>query len=268
MTNTNRNRYVAESVGTFGIVFAPVALSATSHFAGGASGIVAAALVSGLAVLGMIYALGHISAAHFNPAVTLGFASAGRFPWKYVPTYWTSQLLGGIAAAALVALLFGSGHGVHVPAPGPVMRDIAVEAVLTFLLMLVVIAVATDKRANGAVPGLAIGLIVVVDVLIGGPVTGGSMNPARSLGPALFAGHAARSAYWLYVVGPMLGAVAAARLYEGIRGGERHATGAPTCQEAAATTFNSENSTPNNSESDIESCPNVSVSPNITPFML
>ena len=101
------------------------------------------------------------------------------------------------------------------------------EAVLTFFLMLVIIAVATDRRANGAVPGLAIGLTVVFDVLIGGPVTGGSMNPARSLGPALFAGGAALSHYWVYVVGPVLGAAVAARLYEAIRGGEEHAQGAP-----------------------------------------
>ena len=220
-------RYAAEFVGTFGIVFAPVALSASGHFAGGDGGLMAAAWVSGLAVLAMIYALGHISAAHFNPAVTLGFAVAGRFPWRYVPFYWAAELLGGIGAAALAALLFGGGHGAHVPAPGPLGRAVGVEAVLTFLLMLVIIAVATDRRANGAVPGLAIGLTVVFDVLIGGPITGGSMNPARSLGPALFAGGAALSHYWVYVVGPALGAVIAARLYETMRGGEAHAQDAP-----------------------------------------
>src|SRR5690349_12014162 len=147
-------RYVAEFVGTFGIVFAPVALSATGHFTGGESGLMAAAWVSGLVVLAMIYALGHISAAHFNPAVTLGFAVAGRFPWRYVLPYWIAEFTGGIAAAALAVLLFGTGHGVHIPAPGPLSRAVGVEAVLTFFLMLVIIAVATDKRANGAVPGL------------------------------------------------------------------------------------------------------------------
>ena len=104
-------RYVAEFVGTFAIVFAPVALSATKAFPGSDSGLMAASWVSGLAVLGMIYALGHISAAHFNPAVTLGFALARRFPWRYVFPYALAQLLGGIAAAAVVALLFGSGSG-------------------------------------------------------------------------------------------------------------------------------------------------------------
>ncbi len=227
MNDAMMRRYLAEFIGTFGIVFAPVALSASGHLPGGEGGLMASAWVSGLAVLAMIYALGHISAAHFNPAVTLGFAVAGRFPWRYTLPYGAAQLAGAIAAAGLVALLLGAGHGTHVPAPGPAARAVGVEAVLTFFLMLVIIAVATDKRANGAVPGLAIGLTVVFDVLIGGPVTGGSMNPARSLGPALFAGGAALTHYWIYVAGPALGAVLAARLYEAIRGGAEHAQGAP-----------------------------------------
>lgn len=219
-------RYLAELVGTFGIVFAPVALSGTSALHGGDPSLAAAAWVSGLAVLAMIYALGHISAAHFNPAVTVGFAAAGRFPWRYVAPYVGAQLTGGILAAALVAALFGPGHGTHIPTV-PAGTAVSTEAALTFLLMLVIISVATDKRANGAVPGLAIGLVVVVDVFIGGPATGGSMNPARSLGPDLFAAAAAMPTYWVYVVGPVLGAVAAARLYEALRGGEEHAQGAP-----------------------------------------
>ncbi len=224
--NAMPRRYLAECVGTFGIVFAPVALSASKHFAGGDGSLMAAAWVSGLAVLAMIYALGHISAAHFNPAVTLGFAAAGRFPWRYVPFYVAAHLLGAVAAAGSAALLLGAGHGTHVPAVSwP--RAVATEAALTFLLMLVISAVATDRRANGAVPGLAIGLTVVFDVLIGGPVTGGSMNPARSLGPALFAGGSSLSHVWIYFLGPAIGAVCAARLYEAIRGGEEHAQGAP-----------------------------------------
>jgi MIP family channel proteins len=225
-------RYLAEFIGTFGIVFAPVALSATGELSGGDGGLLAAALVSGLVVLVMIYALGHISAAHFNPAVTLGFAIAGRFPWRYVLPYWMAEFAGGVTAAALSALLFGAGFGAHVPS-GSLLRAAGVEAVLTFFLMLVIISVATDRRVNGAVPGLAIGLTVVFDVLIGGPVTGGSMNPARSLGPNLFAGGATLSQYWVYVVGPVLGAVTAARVYEALRGGEEHAQGAPNDLYAA-----------------------------------
>jgi len=227
MNDAMNRRYIAEFIGTFGIVFAPVALSGAAHFPGAASDLAAAAWVSGLAVLAMIYALGPISAAHFNPAVTLGFAVAGRFPWRYALPYWIAQFAGAIVAAGLAARLFGAGHGVHVPAAGPLSRAVGMETALTFFLMLVIIAVATDRRVNGAVPGLAIGLTVVFDILIGGPVTGGSMNPARSLGPALFAGGAALTHYWIYVVGPLLGAVIAARLYEAIRGGEDHAQGAP-----------------------------------------
>ena len=222
-----RQRYIAEFIGTFGIVFAPVALSATGTLPSSDSSLMAAAWVSGLSVLAMIYALGHISAAHFNPAVTLGFAIARRFPWRYVLPYWVAEFLGGITAAAVVALLFGGGYGAHIPALGLVPAAVGTEAVLTFFLMLVIISVATDKRVAGAVPGLAIGLTVVFDVLIGGPVSGGSMNPARSLGPALFAGGAALANYWIYVIGPILGAVVAARLYEAVRGSEKHAQGAP-----------------------------------------
>lgn len=227
MKNTMLRRYAAECVGTFGIVFAPVALAATGKFPGGESGLMASAWVSGLAVLAMIYALGHISAAHFNPAVTLGFAVAGRFPRQYVLPYWIAQFTGGILAAAAVTLLFGGGHGAHIPASGSLFRAMGTEALLTFLLMLVIISVATDKRVNGAIPGLAIGLTVVFCVLIGGAVTGGSMNPARSFGPALFAGGAACSHLWIYIIGPGIGAVVAARLYEALRGDEQHAQGAP-----------------------------------------
>lgn len=226
MTDRMPQRYLAEGVGTFGIVFAPVALSGAGRLNGADPSLAAAAWVSGLAVLAMIYALGHLSAAHFNPAVTLAFASAGRFPWKYVPQYIGSQLVGGVVAAAAGALLFGPGHGAHVPGVPPPIA-VGVEICLSFLLMLVIISVATDKRVNGAIPGLAIGLIVVVNVWIGGAATGGSMNPARSLGPALFAQGAALSSYWIYVVGPIAGTVLAARLYEAMRGGIEHAQGAP-----------------------------------------
>jgi MIP family channel proteins len=217
-------RYVAEFVGTAVIVFAPVAVSASG--AGGAVGLQTAAWVSGLSVLAMIYALGHISAAHFNPAVSLGFAVAGRFPWRYVLPYWVAQIVGAFTGAGISYLLFGQGAGAHLPAVPP-LRAVGMEAAISFILMLVIISVATDRRANGAIPGLAIGMTVVVGVLVGGPVSGGSMNPARSLGPALIVGGPALTTYWVYVVGPVLGVVMAARLYEAIRGGEEHAQGAP-----------------------------------------
>ena len=223
-----RRRYAAEALGTFVIVFAPVALSATGRLPGGDPGLLAAALVSGLAVLAAIYALGPISAAHFNPAVTVAFAATRRFPWRFVVPYVLSQLSGAILAAGLCALLFGPGAGTHVPAaPSLILRNLGTEASLSFLLMLVIVAVATDRRVSGAVPALAIGLTVVFDVLIGGPVTGGSMNPARSLGPALFAGGPALASLWLYVVGPVAGAVGGALAFEAVRLEPEHAQGAP-----------------------------------------
>lgn len=216
-----RKRYAAELLGTFAIVFSPVAISATG------GNLLAAALVSGLSVMGMIYALGPISAAHFNPAVTLGFALAGRFPWRHVLPYWAAQFIGAILAAAVAALLYGGGFGAHVPASDHFVRNLGTEILISFLLMLVIIGVATDRRVGPTTPGLAIGLIVVCGVLIGGPITGGSMNPARSLGPALWAGKAAQSHLWLYVLGPALGAVAASLAYEALHLHPEHRTGAP-----------------------------------------
>lgn len=203
-------RLAAEFLGTFIIVFAPVAASASN------TGLMVAAVVSGLSVLAMIYVFGPISAAHFNPAVTLGFASTGHLPWRDVAPYWVSQVLGAITAASVCALLFGAGHGVHIPAEQNLLRNIGTEFVLSFLLMLVIVAVATDNRVSSAVPAVAIGLTVVVGVLIGGPITGGSMNPARSLGPALFS-EPARAHLWLYLLVPPLGAVCGALVYERIR---------------------------------------------------
>ena len=230
MNLTLRRRCLAEFIGTFCIVFAPVALSASGTMAGGDASLAGAAWTSGLSVLAMIYAMGHISAAHYNPAVTLGFASAGRFPWRYVLPYCLSQFAGGIFAAVLTVFLFGGagGYGVHIPAASlSSFQALGIEATLTFLLMLVIIAVATDKRAHPAIPGLAIGLTVVFDVWIGGPATGGSMNPARSFGPALVSCLATNGAFsapllhwWIYALAPPLGAIAAARLYEVMRGAD------------------------------------------------
>lgn len=221
-----RRRYLAEAVGTFGITFAPVAWSA----AGGEGGLMAAAWVSGLTVFAMIAALGPICAAHFNPAVTLAFAAAGRFPWRFVGTYVAAQIIGAVMAAALAALLFGVvGAGSHAPATGvSPLRAFGVEAALSFLLMPVIIAVATDTRVSAPVPPLAIGLVVVAGVLIGGPVTGGSMNPARSLGPALFAEGVALASWWVYLAGPALGALLASLLYErALRPHHEYACSAP-----------------------------------------
>ncbi len=222
-------RYFAEFLGTFAIVFFGCGAIATLH--GSPTAHFAVNAVFGLTVAATIYALGHISAAHFNPAVTFGFAVARRFPWRFVPAYIAAQVAAAIAASGLHALLFGSlaasaSFGATVPAIDA-FRAVGVEAVLTFFLMLVIISVATDRRVNGAVPGLAIGMAVTFCGLFAGPLTGCSMNPARSLGPALFAGGTPLSSYWIYVLGPVLGAGISALVYEAIRGGDHHGQGAP-----------------------------------------
>ena len=217
-------RYAAELVGTFAIVFAPVAYLSS----GGGAGLTGSAAVSGLIVLVMIFALGPISAAHFNPSVTLGFAVAKRFPWRFVPGYWISQFLGAILASILAAAIFGHPAGAHVPLDtSAIGRNFAVETSITFLLMFVIISVATDSRVPSSVPAIAIGFAVVVGVMIGGPVTGGSMNPARSIGPALIAGGQALSNLWVYLSAPFVGAVIAAVVYEAIRLEPAFAQGAP-----------------------------------------
>jgi MIP family channel proteins len=229
LPETMRRRYAAEFVGTFGIVFAPVALSASGKLPGGDGSLTAAAWVSGLAVLAFIYTLGPVSAAHFNPAVTLGFTVARRFPARYLLPYWGAQFLGALTAALAAYTLFGaSGHGIHVPPNGNALRAVGMETILAFFLMLVIIAVATDRRVPPPVPAMAIGLTVVFAVWIGGPVSGGSMNPARSVGPALLSGGAALASAWVYLIGPPFGAMLAALCYERLlRCAPEQAQGAP-----------------------------------------
>lgn len=228
-------RYVAEFLGTFAIVFFGCGSMATLHGQPGAHLMVNA--VFGLVVAASVYGLGHISAAHFNPAVSVGFAVARRFPWRYVLPYGLAQCLGAVTGSGLHALILGSAakaatYGATVPS-GNAAPSLALEALLTFFLMLVIVSVATDRRVNGAVPGLAIGMAVALCGLFGGPVSGCSMNPARSLGPALFAGGSAVGSLWLYVLGPMVGAAAAAVAYEWVRGGDEHGKNAPNDLEGA-----------------------------------
>jgi aquaporin NIP len=173
-------------------------------------------LVFGMAVGVMIYALGHISGAHFNPAVTLGFAVARRFPKREIPTYWLAQFLAAIAAIALLSstLPQGSDYGATIPKI-PLIPALIWEEILSFLLMFVILALASDTRAHAALAGLAIGATVCLDAFIGGPITGASMNPARSLAPAIWEGQTA--SLWIYFLGPAIGTTLAALAYEQIR---------------------------------------------------
>jgi aquaporin NIP len=206
---------LAEAIGTFALVFAgcgAIMVDAKTH----ALGHVGVAISFGLVIMVMIYAVGHISGAHFNPAVTLAFATSRHFPALRVPAYWAAQLAGALAAALI---LRGSlGDVAHVGATLPSGSDgqaLLWEGVLTFFLMFVIIAVATDTRAVGEAAAVAIGGTVGLDAMFGGPITGASMNPARSLGPAIAAGHL--TSVWVYLTAPFLGAVAAAAAYRFLR---------------------------------------------------
>jgi MIP family channel proteins len=206
---------LAEAIGTFALVFAgcgAIMVDAKTH----ALGHVGVAISFGLVIMVMIYAVGHISGAHFNPAVTLAFATSRHFPALRVPAYWAAQLAGALTAALI---LRGSlGDVAHVGATLPSGSDgqaLLWEGVLTFFLMFVIIAVATDTRAVGEAAAVAIGGTVGLDAMFGGPITGASMNPARSLGPAIAAGHF--TSVWVYLTAPFLGAVAAAAAYRFLR---------------------------------------------------
>lgn len=210
-------RCVAELIGTFAIVFFGCGSMVTLHGQSGAHFMVN--VVFGLTVAASIYALGHISAAHFNPAVTVGFAVAKKFAWKDVVPYVSAQFVGGLLASFLHSVLLGgsartASFGATLPS-GLAWISVVVEVVLTFFLMLVIISVATDERAHPAIPGLAIGMAVTLCGLFGGPISGCSMNPARSLAPAVFAGEL--DSVWIYFVGPVLGAILAVSLYSWIR---------------------------------------------------
>jgi MIP family channel proteins len=207
---------LAEAIGTFALVFAgcgAIMVDAKTH----ALGHVGVAISFGLVIMVMIYAVGHISGAHFNPAVTLAFATSRHFPALRVPAYWAAQLAGALTAALI---LRGSlGDVAHVGATLPSGSDgqaLLWEGVLTFFLMFVIIAVATDTRAVGAAAAIAIGGTVGLDALFGGPVTGASMNPARSFGPALVSG--TWTDFWVYLAGPILGAAVGALAYQVVRG--------------------------------------------------
>jgi MIP family channel proteins len=214
-------RLVAEAVGTFALVFAGCgAIMVDSDT--GALGHVGVAISFGLVIMVMIYAVGHISGAHFNPAVTLGFALTRHFPLPRVGLYWAAQMAGALVAALLLRASLGNVAGVGVTLPsGSDGQAFLWEAVLSFFLMFVIMAVATDTRAVGEAAAIAIGGTVGLDAMFGGPVTGASMNPARSLGPAIASGEL--SSIWVYLAAPLLGAAAAAFVYQLLRTGESQA---------------------------------------------
>jgi aquaporin NIP len=207
---------VAEALGTFALVFAgagAVMVDAKTH----ALGHVGVAITFGLVIMAMIYAVGHVSGAHFNGAVTFAFALTRHFPWPRAFGYWGAQLTGAVVAAAV---LRGSlGNIAHVGATQPSGSDLQSflwEIVLSAILMFVIMAVATDTRAVGEAAAIAIGGTIGLDAMFGGPISGASMNPMRSLGPAFVSGDL--TSIWVYLAGPVIGTAVGALLYQLVRG--------------------------------------------------
>ncbi|QIX60082.1 aquaporin [Hymenobacter sp. BT18] len=209
-------KYVSEALGTFAIIFCGTGAIVINQETHGAITHVGVATTFGLIVMAMIYALGGISGAHFNPAVTVAFAAARTFAWGQVLPYIGSQLAGATLASALLRYLFPGNAllGATLPA-GPVGQSLVLELVLTFLLMLVILSVAQGSREQGLFAGLAIGSVVLLEAMFAGPICGASMNPARSFGPALVSGHLEH--LWLYVVAPTAGALGAVLIWRFLR---------------------------------------------------
>lgn len=202
----------AEFVGTFILMFAATAGPIVNQKYNGAETLIGNAACAGLAVMIVILSTGHISGAHLNPSLTIAFAALRHFPWVQVPAYIAAQVSASICASfALKGVFhpFMSG-GVTVPSVGT-GQAFALEFLITFNLLFVVTSVATDTRAVGELAGIAVGATVMLNILVAGPSTGGSMNPVRTLGPAVAAGN--YKSIWIYLVAPTLGAVAGAAIY-------------------------------------------------------
>lgn len=203
------NKYVSEYIGTFALVFAGTGAIIINDVSGGVITHLGVALVFGLIVMTMIYALGEISGAHFNPAVSFGFWLAKRLPFKELPLFVISQVLGAVTASLLLKTIFPQHKTLGATLPNIVSSGggFVVETILTFFLMLVIINVSEDAKEKGLMAGVAIGGMVALEAIFAGPITGASMNPVRSLAPAIVAGHF--DFLWIYLTAPFLGSAIA-----------------------------------------------------------
>jgi aquaporin NIP len=211
-------RATAEGLAAFALVFAGCGAIIANRQYGGALGTVGIALVFGLVIMVMVYATGHLSGAHINPSVTIAFTLTRHFEVREAIAYIAAQLTGATLAALVLRAVWPSmpaDLGVTIPTVAAGSAFVY-ESILTAILMFVIMAVATDTRAAGAAAAIAIGGVIGLDALFGGPVTGASMNPARSFGPALVSG--TWTDFWVYVAGPVIGAFLGALAYQAVRG--------------------------------------------------
>jgi aquaporin Z len=193
-----------ELLGTYAMVFCGTAAMAVNEVNGSISH-VGVAITWGLIVMAMIYAFGELSGAHFNPAVTVGFALSGRFAWKNVPIYIVMQVIAAILASITVKYLLPESEFIGASIPSiDATRAFVLETILTFILMIVIIHISTGSKEIGPVAGLAVGSVILLEAMFAGPLTNASMNPARSLGPAIVSGHF--QSLWIYLTAPFLGA--------------------------------------------------------------
>ena len=201
-------RFISEIIGTFALVFCGTVAMVINDFTGGTVTHVGVAITFGLIVMGMIYAFGDISGAHMNPAVTIGFAYAKKFPWKEVPAYVLAQLIGAFLASGILLYLFPESQTLGATLPGlSALKVFILEIILSFFLMVVIINVSTGSKEIGLVAGIAIGSVVLLEAMFAGPITGASMNPARSIAPAVVSGNIAD--LWIYIFAPIIGCLLA-----------------------------------------------------------
>lgn len=201
-------KYVAEIIGTFAMMFCGTGAIIIDQHSNGAISHLGISITFGLIVMAVIYALGNISGAHLNPAVSIAFTLAGKLEVKELTPYILSQIIGAFLASFLLQYLFPENEflGATIPS-GTVLQSFILEFVITFILMLVIINVATGDKEKGIFAGLVIGLTVLLMALFAGPICGASMNPARSIAPAIVSGH--KEHLWIYLVAPILGAASA-----------------------------------------------------------
>ena len=211
-----QKKLFAEFLGTFALVFAGTGAIVINEVSRGAITHAGIALTFGLVVLAMVYAFGDVSGAHLNPAVTTAFALARRFPWTEVPGYVIAQLAGAFAASGLLRVLFptNAALGATLPAGSP-WQSLILEIVLTFILMLVILSVSTGAKEKGITAGIAVGAVIALEAMFAGPICGASMNPARSVAPAVVSGHLEH--LWVYLAAPLLGAALAVPACCGVR---------------------------------------------------